>query len=110
MKTTFRFKFASLEITKGDQKLTLGEGTSIDVENEYDVSEVVESIKSLPQIISVTKDAVLEIVKAASEFNTQQTENSIKHGDACAARDNAEKNADLEREIKRHEMFRADAQ
>lgn len=75
MKTTLNIDIAGFEMTKGDKKLTLNDGSKVAINVEYDASEVVEYIKALPQIISVAKDAILDITKAAKEFNAAETEN-----------------------------------
>ena len=76
MKNKFTFNFSSFELSQGDKKVTLGEGTSLTVETEYSPEEVIENIKSLPQIISTLKEAVCEVTKAISEFQKGETENS----------------------------------
>jgi len=68
MKTSFNFDLAGFEMTKGDQKITLNDGSKMNINIEYDPSEVLEYIKSLPQIVSVVKDAVNDVIKSAVEF------------------------------------------
>jgi len=68
MKTTLKFTFPTLEIRKNDAILTVGEGTSLEFQQEYAVEEVLEMTKSKPQIISSIKTAVKEIVECIGQY------------------------------------------
>lgn len=68
MKTTLKFSFPSLEIRKNDATLEIGEGTSLEFTQEYSAEEMLEIVKTKPQIISAIKTAVKEIVETIGEY------------------------------------------
>jgi hypothetical protein len=68
MKTTLKFNFPSLEIRKNDATLEVGEGTSLEFTQEYSAEEMLEIVKTKPQIISAIKTAVKEIVETIGEY------------------------------------------
>jgi len=97
MKTRFSLKFSSLEVKRGDQVLNLGEGTALEVETEYSAEEVIENIKSLPQLISVLKESTVEIAEAFTKFQRGETENACMREDNRVANEIKEGNAEFER-------------
>lgn len=68
MKTTLKFNFPSLEIRKNDATLEVGEGTSLEFTQEYSAEEMLEIVKTKPQIISAIKTAVKEIVECIGQY------------------------------------------
>ena len=75
MKFGYTINIASVEVTKGQDKISIGEGSNVHLEYEWDKDEMLEGIKSFPQIASAIKDAIIDVVKVAKEYNASETEN-----------------------------------
>jgi len=74
MKTTLKFNLPSVELRKDNGTLTVGEGTTFEFQQEYDVSEMLEIVKAQPMLISNIKNAIKEVIESIGKYENDTAE------------------------------------